>query len=276
MKKQKPPLGASVNWSHPLANNLEALWLINEATGDKVFDVTRHGHDGTRNGMVQADWSVTQHGTSLDFNADTKWVSIPTAKQLAVTKELTIFALVRRNGDPGASWGRILHKANTSTGDDYAFVQRADDKTVQFRIRTSSTVAIVTAGPLNVGDLSTLVGTWNDTDGGMKLYFISQNESPEEISGTNTGTLNDAGDNLAFGRHLASSARNFNGDILVAGVSRRQWTRADAEWFGAEPYAMLAELEPQSRFAAVAAAVGQPYYIRDSYTMPDFLGNMQS
>ena len=27
---------------------------------------------------------------------------------------------------------------------------------------------------------------------------------------------------------------------------------------------------------AAAPAVGQPFYIRDSYTMPDFLGNQQS
>lgn len=35
-------------------------------------------------------------------------------------------------------------------------------------------------------------------------------------------------------------------------------------------------LDCYSGIAFASAAVGQPFYIRDSYTMPDFLGNQQA
>lgn len=248
MSFQKPPLGAAVDWSHPLARGLEALWLMNEATGDLVFDVTRHGHNGTRNGMVQDDWSTTPLGPAADFDANTKFVEIPTAVRLAVTSELTLFVLVRMNGNPGASWGRILHKANGATSDDYAFVQRADNNRVQFRIRTGTMRTIDSPTAMTVGNFYTLVGSWTQTGGGMNLYQIDENGVVVEASGTATGALNDAGENLSLGRHLASTIRNFNGEILVAGIARRKWTLDDALLLATEPYAMIAELEPQRVF----------------------------
>lgn len=35
-------------------------------------------------------------------------------------------------------------------------------------------------------------------------------------------------------------------------------------------------LDCYSGIAFASTAVGQPFYVRDSYTMPDFLGNMQA
>jgi hypothetical protein len=42
----KPPLGASVNWGHPLAVGLEACWLLNEGGGVKLIDKANN-HNAT-------------------------------------------------------------------------------------------------------------------------------------------------------------------------------------------------------------------------------------
>lgn len=278
MKYQKPPLGASVDWSHPLANGLEALWLMNEAMGDKVFDATRHGHDGTRNGMVDNDWSATEKGSSLDFDANTKWTEVTTTARLADMDELTLFALIKITGNPGTGWGRIIHKANGASSDDYHIAAKGASpiNSAAMRIRTSAVTTTNTPTAMAAGTLHSVVGTWRGSDGSIDLYEIDSNGLVNTATAMRSGTLNDAAENLAIGRHKDSTTRNFNGEILVAGIARRKWTREDAEWFAAEPYAMIAELEPQTKFSTVVVAAGQPYYIRDSYSMPDFLGNQQS
>jgi hypothetical protein len=35
---QKPPLGSQINWAHPLARGLVGCWLMNEGSGNKIWD----------------------------------------------------------------------------------------------------------------------------------------------------------------------------------------------------------------------------------------------
>jgi hypothetical protein len=37
-KTQKPPLGQQINWSHPLSKGLVGCWLMNEGSGNKIYD----------------------------------------------------------------------------------------------------------------------------------------------------------------------------------------------------------------------------------------------
>ena len=58
----KPRLGMKLNKKHKLAKGLVGCWVFNEKTGDKVFDLSGHGNDGT---IVGADWVAE----GLDFVA---------------------------------------------------------------------------------------------------------------------------------------------------------------------------------------------------------------
>ena len=37
---QKPALGAQINWSHPLSRGIVGCWLMNEGSGDKIYDLS--------------------------------------------------------------------------------------------------------------------------------------------------------------------------------------------------------------------------------------------
>lgn len=52
MSAQKPPRGARLNRSHPLARGLVGFWLLNEGTGAKIFDLSGNGNDGTLQGNI--------------------------------------------------------------------------------------------------------------------------------------------------------------------------------------------------------------------------------
>ena len=49
---QRPPLGAHVNWSHPLSAGLVGCWLLNEGSGNITYDLTMSGGTGTIVGSV--------------------------------------------------------------------------------------------------------------------------------------------------------------------------------------------------------------------------------
>ena len=50
---QKPYVGIGLNKNHQLAQGLVGCWVMNEATGDKVFDLSGNGNHSINNG---ADW----------------------------------------------------------------------------------------------------------------------------------------------------------------------------------------------------------------------------
>ena len=55
---QKPVLGVPVNWGDPLAPGLLGCWLMNEGTGNKVYDLS--GNENT--GIFTGDGNVWQPG----------------------------------------------------------------------------------------------------------------------------------------------------------------------------------------------------------------------
>ena len=43
----KPFRGIQINWAHPLARGLVGVWLMNEGTGNKIYDLSGNQHIGT-------------------------------------------------------------------------------------------------------------------------------------------------------------------------------------------------------------------------------------
>lgn len=67
---QKPMRGTTLNRTHPLARGLIGCWVMNEATGNKVFDLSGQVNHGT---IIGADWVFD----GLDFvAANTDYVEL--------------------------------------------------------------------------------------------------------------------------------------------------------------------------------------------------------
>jgi hypothetical protein len=69
----KPPLGAKINWSHPLSKGIVGCWLFNEGMGDKVYDSSGNGNTGTLTNFshpatVTSGWNPGKFGRAINFD----------------------------------------------------------------------------------------------------------------------------------------------------------------------------------------------------------------
>lgn len=70
--RQKPMLGRLVDWSDPLSDGLVGLWLMNEGSGDKVFDLSGNGNTGTlTSGPI---WTAGNTGPAISFDGATTYI----------------------------------------------------------------------------------------------------------------------------------------------------------------------------------------------------------
>src|SRR3990167_2761192 len=78
---EKPPLGSTINWGHPLAKGLVACWLMNEGGGNVVRDIA-----GRANGaIVNAVWNSTAKGKALYFDGTNDYISLGVQDNLMFT-----------------------------------------------------------------------------------------------------------------------------------------------------------------------------------------------
>lgn len=63
--QNKPPIGSTVNWSHPLSKGLVGAWLMNEGAGNRINDLSKN-----KNNLINtnANWITTNKNKSLNFN----------------------------------------------------------------------------------------------------------------------------------------------------------------------------------------------------------------
>jgi hypothetical protein len=58
-QKQKPLLGSLINLAHPLAKGMVGGWLMNEGSGDKVWDCSGNGRHGKATNVI---WTPSPEG----------------------------------------------------------------------------------------------------------------------------------------------------------------------------------------------------------------------
>ena len=75
----KPPIGATLDKSHPLADGLVGAWLMNEGGGLVAHDLSGNGNDGTFGGNVDWDYDYTDlpggGGDFVQMNKQVDWSS---------------------------------------------------------------------------------------------------------------------------------------------------------------------------------------------------------
>lgn len=84
--QSKPPLGAKINFAHPLSKGIVGCWLMNEGGGDKVMDLSGNANHGTLTGMsfpptATSGWNPGKFGRCLAFDGNNDYIatSIPLA-----------------------------------------------------------------------------------------------------------------------------------------------------------------------------------------------------
>lgn len=94
-RNQKPPLGATIDWGHPLARGLVAHWALNDGCAARVADLTGHLH-GTMQNMEPTDWIASDAGQALAFGGTDEYVNVAYSPRMTrISDAVTCVAWVR-------------------------------------------------------------------------------------------------------------------------------------------------------------------------------------
>ncbi|MFZ2148721.1 MAG: LamG domain-containing protein [Sedimentisphaerales bacterium] len=94
MPQLKPTRGICLNRSHPLSRGLVGLWLFNEGSGNKVFDLSGNGNTGTFAGNTV--WVPGKFGSALSFDGTTDYVGVGSNSILILSgSNLSIVASIK-------------------------------------------------------------------------------------------------------------------------------------------------------------------------------------
>ena len=111
----KPRLGARIQRGHPRARGLVFFPLMNEGTGDKVFDASGNGINGVFSGDVT--WVSGKYGSALNFPGSDDWVDLAGLTPYASTQPHTYIAWVRPTSLAVYNWVISNDKTDTTNGD---------------------------------------------------------------------------------------------------------------------------------------------------------------
>src|SRR2546426_401633 len=83
----KPLFGAQLNASHPLAQGLQARWLMNENGGDVINDVTKNGNIGKL--ISSPVWVSQRNGPAILFSGS-NYIDVPNSTSININGALSI------------------------------------------------------------------------------------------------------------------------------------------------------------------------------------------
>lgn len=109
---QKPPLGVQINWAHPISRGLVGCWLMNEGSGNKIYDLSNNNNNGTFYGNTS--WIPGKYGSCLDFDGSGDYVSLGSGVfQEVDNSPITVTAQIKAPVQ-SAVYGGILDHAQGS------------------------------------------------------------------------------------------------------------------------------------------------------------------
>ena len=226
----KPPRGTQLNQSHPLARGLTGCWLLNEATGDKVFDVSGHSNAGTLSGNTC--WKGGKFGPALDFDGSGDYVDCGTDSSLDFTSEnFTISFWV--NHDTTSVKQHYFSRGKLSTNGYY--LENHGDGNIYFVTNQSGNFQL-TYGPSGIaaGSWCHIVIVRDEVKG--KIYV-----NAGEINYSAQPTIVDP----ASSGYSAKIAAEYDGTDTLNGlidhvrIYNRALSAAEIAWLYREPFCMF-------------------------------------
>jgi len=238
----QPPVGAQIDFGHPLAEGLTFYVPFNAGAGIQKA-LLPAGLPGNSVGILpSADWISTPGGQSHNFNGNWSvwfergiWVEPPTA--------MTAVIRLRRTGTAAAPLDKTANNGGSAPFAGYAIewnpggagqdTFRADIATGG-TLHTGSTISLGSGFTLN----QTTVGM-SYISGSLKAYANGINKTNDSFSGSISYDTTSTGRLIISGASTASALAPWFGQIYYVGVWNRVLTPTEMEWMHMEPYAML-------------------------------------
>ncbi len=67
-------LGQMINWAHPLAKGLVGCWIMNEGSGNRVYDLSGNGNDGDF--VNDPAWLPGRAGMAIEFDGGNDYIFV--------------------------------------------------------------------------------------------------------------------------------------------------------------------------------------------------------
>ncbi len=225
--QQKPMLGEQVNWIHPLSKGLVGLWLLNEGSGNKVFDLSGNGNIGT----LQADTHFVpgKFGSALDFDGTGDYVDVGSISSIPGAFSISLWAkrgTVVPANNVIVGWG--------GGGSNYAGLMVYENGNVIHSVDSGGTRGIWSGIWTDKSDFHHLVFV---TDGigensAIRLYFdgVNKGDKSEEVSSFTA---------FRIAELIQLAARAFDGIIDHATIYNRALSASEIALLYREPFCMF-------------------------------------
>lgn len=253
----KPPIGSTIDWSHPLSKGLVGCWLMNEGGGTPRDLVSKRNSNYV--GGVVTGWRGGLKGYSPAFSGSTSlWVERD--EQLEPAK-VSAFAYLRRRGNNGqysrpfgktynngGSFPYLSYDIEYNLGGVGQNVINANMSTGSVLMATTNYTASDTTIPHVVGmtfKQGDVVRLWFN---GIQVAVSAAQNSPIGYDTSSTGRF------IIGGSSSASSANQWNGDIYSIYIFNRILSSQEIKQLYQDPYCFIKPPTMWSMFSTAVAA----------------------
>lgn len=223
---QKPFRGQQINKSHPLAKGLVGAWVMNEGTGNTVFDLSGNGNPATNNG---ADWIPD----GFDFNGSGGYLAINDGDFLDFEGATESFSVVFSfRPDNVLSHQALLYKMDANN--DFWRIHIWNDNKI-----TASLDAIdfsTSTGRFTTGNIYHIAVVFNKNKNGEIYVDGIQDGTPVAL---NNEVMNISYQSVLIGRAPGVEPYYFNGRMYYAYIYNRALSSDEVSNLYREPYAMF-------------------------------------
>jgi len=242
---QKPYLGINLNKNHPLARGLIGCWVMNEGSGDKVFDLSRNGNDGTFDSTTPPYWK----SGAIQFDADNDHIDLPNIT-ISKTGQFSIFC--RQLFDDTTTDHALVGFDETSLGSSHQLWM--DNATPDH-----FAVAIYDSDwQIRYGDIIPIANTWYTwgmiyNNGTSKLY-VNGEQDGADLSAT-------VDNNFVFTKLgiLETLGKDHKGLIEWVYLYDQELKASEIAWLHRDPYVMFDyEMPPWMFYTETAGGLSIP------------------
>jgi len=249
----KPFRGAQLNKAHPLAHDIVGAWLLNEGSGNIIFDASGYGH----NGAITASpiWAAGPTGGVLNFSlsVDNDTIIIPATSKfdsvVGANSEYTISTWFKTDATSIGSTQYLFMKGRISE----------ESPAIGLRVNVSGVIehsffgggsSRVLTGMKTVDDQiwHHVVATYSALGGRHVIYV----DGIEDNSGVQTIQIDAHTYNVSIGSRVSQISDEFDGNIAQTYFWNRALTVAEVRSLYTDPYAMFEMPTSPALFYVVA------------------------
>jgi len=203
----------------PSDENLVGYWSFDEGKGDKAYDGSGNGNDGTLTNMADDDWVDGVAGSALDFDGSNDYVEVADNGSLNITGNITILAWIKLDTLGSGQQQYIVGKTETEL--TYAIFIESDD-TVRCILQGLNDT-YPSGSPTAITDTN-----WHQVaisyDGEYIRTFL---DGKLQISDDSSGNINSSTDKIYIGIRKYSNSCYFNGKIDEVRIYNKALTAAE-------------------------------------------------